>query len=142
MRTFLAAALLLIAGGAEAASQDLTLKFQHSARLAPDGPWVKFVGFEDTRCPVDVNCGVAGRARVLLLVEGSGRKPEVVLLEGGLGDPAGFDETEMARLARAAPVHRGHRFVLLTLEPRPRTAARLDPFDLVVRVRVETVGAR
>lgn len=142
MRTLLAAALLLIAFGAEAASQDLTLKFQHSTRLAPDGPWVKFVGFEDTRCPVDVNCGIAGLARVLLLIEGSGRKPDVILLEGGLGDPAGFDETELARLARAAPVHSGYRFVFLTLEPRPRISARLDPYDLAVRVRVETVGAR
>lgn len=138
MKTFLAAVLLLIAVSAKAAPQDLTLKFQESLPLTPDGPWVKFAGYSDTRCPADVACGVAGIARVLLIVEG-GRRPEVALLEGGLGDPDRFDAAEIARLTRAAPVHRGYRFLLLSLEPPPRVARRGDPSELVARIRIEPV---
>lgn len=111
-----------------AISTDIDLRLHESKALSADGPSVKFLGFEDHRCPSDVACATAGYAYVVLAVQDKGEEPRLVV-----ASPVAIVYRELERRQR----HPTYSFHLESLEPRPLANGTVDPQSYVVRVRVE-----
>ena len=112
---------------------ELHLPFQASLPLPGGRGYVQFAGFNDTRCPSDVMCAVAGEATAILWVTGLGPRGEAVTLPWSGGSPDWGRHS-----ARAG----GFEFLLVSLEPRPLHAARVDPSTYRAVVRVRPAGRR
>jgi len=88
---------------------------------------VQFVGYQDTRCPSNVACAVAGEAHVFLWLTDQGSRGRVVTL------PWTGSASAWERAVRAGK----YEYLLVSLEPRPIYGASVDPsaYKAVVAMR-------
>ena len=136
---FLAAMLFSSAVHAQSQSgvahiQELSMPFQGSTSATSNEFQLHFSGYHDTRCPSDVQCGVAGEATAIFWLVGSHMKPQVISLpwRGGAQD-------------WRHSVRVGNReFVLRSLEPRPMQSRSVSPseYKAVVEVRARQATNR
>ncbi len=99
--------------------EEMSLKFQDTKPLPGDAGYVQFVGYQDTRCPSNVYCAVAGEARVFLWVIGRNGRGSVVAL------PWSGGSVEWRRAVRAGE----HDYLLMSLEPRPVMGTQTNPLE-------------
>jgi hypothetical protein len=127
----LAIALLPSVGRAEPTASaapplEVSMRFQGRASI-PGGLAMRFVGYDDRRCPADVACIRQGEARAFFWLEGNGIEAQVLSL------PLRGAGTGPQTFVAAA----GHQFVLRSLVPvqRLRKAVSPDEYIAVVEVR-------
>jgi hypothetical protein len=92
-----------------------------TAKIGPDGPWVKFLGVEeDSRCPMDVVCIQAGRARVNISVQfdAADSGSQELTLEVGSVD------ADADRVSGASGLY---LLVAPVLDPYPRESVQTPP---------------
>ncbi len=100
----------------------LELRLRVPVRL--DGFELEWLRFEDSRCPIGVNCAWAGEARVTLVVREPGAEPREV----ELGLPPRSEDP---------PVHAGgHALELVAVEPYPVHPVEVADEDRLARVRL------
>lgn len=110
-------------------SAEIDLRLHESKALSPDGPRVKFLGFEDHRCPSDVACATAGYAYVVLAVQDKDEEPRLVV-----PSPVSIVYRDLEKRQQ----HPKYSFHLESLEPRPLMNGKVDPQSYVVRIRIES----
>lgn len=94
-----------------------------------DGIEVEWLRLEDSRCPVGVNCGWAGEARVTLAVREPGAEPREV----ELGLPPRPEDL---------PVQVGrYGLELVAVEPYPVHPVEVDDDERLARVRLRPLPA-
>ncbi|WP_137937575.1 hypothetical protein [Chitinivorax sp. B] len=124
--------MVAIAGPDASEPATLTMRFQASMPPAPNDFQLQFVGYQDTRCPADVVCAVAGEAQAIFWLTGARIRPQLIALHWNGGEPNW-------RLAvRAA----GREFLLRSLEPRPLINGTVNPADYTAVVDVRSYHAQ
>lgn len=105
---------------------EVSVRFQDRASI-PGGLVMRFVGYDDRRCPADVDCIRQGEARAFFWLEGSGIEAQLLSLSlhGESHSP------------RALVVTAAHQFVLRSLTPVQRIREPVSPgeYTAVVEVR-------
>ncbi|MCW7538092.1 hypothetical protein OOT46_09550 [Aquabacterium sp. A7-Y] len=106
---------------------ELSMGFQGAAPPAPSAFQLKFVGYHDTRCPSDVQCGVAGEARAFFWLTGENIQSQVVVL------PWSGGEQDWKHAVKAG----NYEIRLVSLEPRPMHSKSVAPteYKAVVAMR-------
>lgn len=107
------------------------LALGESLQLPGSAVSLRFVDFEDHRCPVDVRCISAGYAKVFLEIDG-GKEPRRTLEL-----PWQTDAPPPLHELGAPAIVAGRRIALQSLEPRPRAKAPVDRNSYVATVIVE-----
>ncbi len=107
--------------------RELTLGLQESAPPAPTELQVQFVGYRDTRCPSNVQCGVAGEAWAFFWLTGAYVRPQVVTLPWSGGEKGWRHAVRVGT----------YELALFSLEPRPLHGGSVNPseYRAVVAVR-------
>lgn len=111
---------------ATAPSLQLKLGFQQSRTLPAKDLTLQFIGYQDTRCPADVQCVWAGEARAFFWVSGAALSPQVLTLTWNGGT------LDWNAATRVGP----YRMALLALEPQPQSKATARPLAYRATVAV------
>ena len=102
----------LIEAGAQT-SRPVTIRVNQQKTIIKNKLTIGFVSLmEDSRCPVDVNCVWAGNARIQIKVGRSKNAMKTFELNTGL-------KPKIISFA-------GYEIKLISLDPKPRTNARID----------------
>lgn len=128
----LLAALLLAACGANVIGEESLPAEEEMAvgeSVEVDGGRLRLT-FEgvpfDNRCPKDVQCIVAGMAKVSVRAQIEGGEEHTLTLEFGARGPKAVE-------------HEGYNLQLVAVDPYPISTRRIDPEEYRVRLRCERI---
>jgi hypothetical protein len=101
------------------AGQSVELGIGETANVTPGSVRVQLSGINDSRCPSDVVCVVAGDAMIILALSGAGADR--------------IDTLYLAKPPKSAS-YGGYRFEAVDVQPYPRTSGQQRSKTLVLKV--------